>query len=167
MWVYKSLQLDTARGKLSSYSTTGDMNMQVSKESMSWYEKTNDLLTANNIAVRFAEFAHEEPVIDFKIAQQILKRCWKKYAGFKLGSHVKIKQTSGNRYTWIRHGEISINTHKDWGEFIHDLSHLIQTRSRPRKKYKRGRAYHCPEHAILEYKIARDVLEFVSKKEAA
>ena len=84
--------------------------MQVSKESMSWYEKTNDLLTANNIAVRFAEFAHEEPVIDFKIAQQILKRCWKKYAGFKLGSHVKIKQTSGNRYTWIRHGEISINT---------------------------------------------------------
>jgi|TARA_R110000751_G_scaffold36561_4_gene89239 hypothetical protein len=143
------------------------MNMKVSKESMSWYEKTNDLLTANNIAVRFSEFAHEEPVIDFKIAQQILKRCWKKYAGFKLGSHVKIKQASGNRYTWIRHGEISINTHKDWGEFIHDLSHLIQTRSSPRKKYIRGSAYHCAAHAILEYKIAVDVIEFVNKKEAA
>lgn len=62
----------------------------------------------------------------------------------------KVRVTSGNRYTWIRRGEMVVNPEKGWHGLVHLLSHYADDRLRPD-------AHHDGKHARLELRMIREV----------
>jgi len=71
----------------------------------------------------------------------------------------EVKLTTGNRYTWVRRGVLSVNPDKREGHtrglrsIIHDLSHFAHSRLNPRD------APHSIRQARLEAKLAKFALE--------
>lgn len=55
-----------------------------------------------------------------------------------------VKITSGNRYTWVRRGVISVNTGRGWRHLVHMLSHYCHSALRPMDKP------HSDNHRHLE-----------------
>lgn len=137
--------------------------MKVSDEAWCLYEKTNVFLMERSIPIRFRDCPSKEPKIDLAQARKLARRCFRKFSKRPLSFYVnKIEAISGSTHTWTNNKKgngktLLVNVHKDWGEFIHDLSHLIQVKNQSR--YRRGKAWHCAEHAALEYRIAKTVLE--------
>jgi hypothetical protein len=68
------------------------------------------------------------------------------------------KITSGNRYTWIRRGVMSVNPHghhgmAPWVGLVHDLSHYAHLKLHP------GVRPHGRDHARIEIKMIRAVID--------
>ena len=67
----------------------------------------------------------------------------------------KVKLTSGNRYTWIRHGVLYVNPNHSresgWKGIVHCISHWAHYRKNPQEKP------HSPKQAYIE----RDLVDYV------
>ncbi len=59
-----------------------------------------------------------------------------------------VVETTGNRYTWMRHGEFRVNVSKGWEDLVHLFSHWYYAR------YIGGRP-HSKVHARLERKLRK------------
>jgi len=71
-----------------------------------------------------------------------MKRAWKG----------PVKLTSGNRYTWIYHGELRVNPGKGWRGLVHDMSHLVHRYQHPDK------SGHDMRHEFLEGEMVAYVI---------
>lgn len=60
-------------------------------------------------------------------AANYCRAMYKKATGRKL--KVKIRFGTGNRYTWIRRGVLTINPSSGWKEINHDFTHCIERRT--------------------------------------
>lgn len=60
-------------------------------------------------------------------AASYCKAMWKKATGRKLTA--KIRFGTGNRYTWIRRGVLTVNPSAGWKEINHDFTHCIERRT--------------------------------------
>lgn len=60
-------------------------------------------------------------------AASYCRAMWKKATGRKLTA--KIRFGTGNRYTWIRNGVLTINPSAGWKEINHDFTHCIERRT--------------------------------------
>ena len=115
--------------------------MKTSAESMTWYNKTNS--TWRDIGNDHRE-QHGGPLpCDFNTAKRYVRKMWRDSMGYRLP--YDIKQTSGNRYTWVRRKVLYINCDQGWREINHLFSHWIGYR----KNFSRP---HCAEHACLEWR---------------
>jgi hypothetical protein len=63
-----------------------------------------------------------------------------------------VRVTSGNRYTWIRRGEMLVNPQHGWHGLVHLLSHYCHRRLKP-EEMPHGRV-----HAQLEIRMIKEVL---------
>ena len=73
----------------------------------------------------------------------------------------EVQLTSGNRYTWARHGVLTINPDRygtGWSSLVHDLSHLAHNRIN-RKNGRRPRP-----HNFDQAKIERRMQQIVLRK---
>lgn len=98
-----------------------------------------------------------EPVPTPSVAEAL--KGAKKLYRFALGQNIKVEATSGNRYTWPKHGVLMVNPdhrgghHRGWEALVHDLSHYAHQRLHP------GIKPHSREHARLELKLAKEVVK--------
>ena len=63
-----------------------------------------------------------------------------------------VKVTSGNRYTWIRRGEMLVNPGHGWHGLVHLLSHYCHSRRHPEENPHGG------EHARCEIRMIKEVI---------
>lgn len=136
--------------------------MKTSKEAIGWYNKSNALWESKGFPIRFSSNQKNE-MVDFNTAKKVIRGFWRKEMQRKLPYN--IREGSGNRNTWVYYnrGEIlTINTESGWPNIIHDFSHWMGYRknlSRP----------HCVEHAIMEWRFTKYVLdnEYIEKSRKA
>lgn len=50
---------------------------------------------------------------------------WKRHTGKRRVPWLSVKQTSGNRYSWVKGNELSINVGNGWEELNHAFSHFV------------------------------------------
>jgi hypothetical protein len=133
--------------------------MKVSKEATYWYEKVNTVWEENGFPIRFSSNNKNEEV-DFKTAVKAIKGFWKKEMKTKFPYDVR--ESSGNRYTWVRYGDLVINTESGWANIIHLFGHWIGHQ----KKFPRP---HCIEHALLEWRFTNYIFDgdYVEKSRKA
>ena len=86
------------------------------------------------------------------------RRLYKEFAGEAWRGKVRI--TSGNRYTWIRRGEMVVNPNRverfhaaGWPSIVHDLSHVVHWILNPELKP------HHENQAVLEDDMRRYVID--------
>ena len=135
----------------------------MSAESLSWYNKINDLWQFHGFPIRFASRSEIAEKVDYNIAKHVWRQAFRKeYPKFK-GKLIFVKELTGNRYTTYEkgrytHGAIKvwINTSKGWSDLVHDLGHCIHyykcrcfTREKP----------HNANHATIEWRITKMVFE--------
>jgi len=65
----------------------------------------------------------------------------------------KVRETSGNRRTWIDSEGLVVNTNNGWRSFVHRLSHWIHWH-----KNRHTLAPHDREHAKLELRLVKQVV---------
>lgn len=83
-------------------------------------------------------------------------RAARKLHRFALGVTIPlaaVRLTSGNRFTWKRHGILSVNPERGWKKLVHHLSHLFDNRLHPETKP------HASEHARLEMRMIKEVIK--------
>lgn len=73
-------------------------------------------------------------------------------AGVPLKPAIKMKETSGNRYTWVRSMVYYINPGNGWWHLVHDVSH------RCHRRLHRGARPHDPKEAYLERRLIEHVV---------
>ena len=76
-----------------------------------WYRRVN------------SEWPQEVPALSFPEAQRAARRLYRwalvrTYSG-------RVIETAGNRYTWMRRGDLFVNDEQGWKRMVHDLSHLF------------------------------------------
>jgi len=121
--------------------------MKTSAESMSWYKKVDE--TWESVGVN--PNVWKSTPADYKIVCKTIKTLWKKEMGTKFP--YTFKEVTGNRDTWCRDRKtFTVNPIKGWAEIIHSLGHWMGYR----KNLKRP---HCAEHAAMEYRLAKYVVE--------
>lgn len=79
----------------------------------------------------------------------------------------KVKLTSGNRYTWIRSGVLSVNPdwrNGGWHELVHLMSHYCASRLYPNAK-GHGTQHHFLEKEMIEYVVKSGWLDGKLKRE--
>lgn len=136
--------------------------MKVSQEAMSIYEQTHQLWRDNNVSPHHEVNNASRQKVDFNTATKAIKNFWKSEHPKRLFPYSSFKKTSGNRHTWEEshnHSTLKINTESGWANIVHDVSHLIWHRKRKRKPH------HCADHAILERRFTRLILEKYLTKE--
>ena len=83
----------------------------------------------------------------------------------------KIKLTSGNRYTWVRNGVMSVNPDKREAQarglraLIHDISHYCHGKMHPQDSAHSVRQARL-EGKLVEFALSRGFTEGALKKEA-
>jgi len=102
-----------------------------------WYAKVN------------AEWPNPTPPISGAEAIAAGRRLYRYGMGRTFRGTVRV--TSGNRYTWIRRGEMVVNPEHGWHGIIHLLSHYIHRRIHP------GDKPHSRSHARLELRMVKEV----------
>ena len=130
--------------------------MRLSREAMSIYEDTHQIWRDNNIAPHHESYHNQK--VDFDIAKKAIKKFWKSESPKKIGFLTLFKETRGNRRTWVERYKsttLKINTESGWAHIVHDVSHLIWYR----KGFWKKKPHHCADHAILERRFARLVVE--------
>jgi hypothetical protein len=81
-------------------------------------------------------------------------RCARRLYRWGLGEFpAAARITTGNRYTWVRHGVLLVNAQAGWKRLAHDLSHLLWSRANP------GERPHSKAHARFEAKLVREILK--------
>lgn len=122
--------------------------MITSQESLTWYHKADALWEEASITSSFHSREYEK--ICIRVASKAVKAMWRKEMGRKFP--YKIKEGSGNRYTWVRGSVLTINTSRGWANIVHDFGHWLGYR----KNFNRP---HCADHAIMEYRLVKFVLD--------
>jgi len=122
--------------------------MKTSAESMTWYERSNQVWKDEGFNIRF-DFNDQEAV-DYKTAVNCLKRFWRKE--FKRTMPYKVKQVSGNRRTWVRNNVLSINPSHGWPNIVHDFGHWMGYQKFPNERP------HCVNHSLLEWRFTNFVI---------
>jgi hypothetical protein len=120
--------------------------MKTSAESMGWYNKINEIWKSIGVSPS----VWSSTPADFKIASRAIRVLWKKEMGRKFP--YKLKEVSGNRHTWYCSRYFVVNTSKGWAEIIHGLGHWMGYK----KEFIRP---HCAEHATLEYRLVKHVVD--------
>ena len=67
---------------------------------------------------------------------------WRRHASTKRVPWDSVKKTSGNRYSWVRRGELIINPEKGWEDLNHLFSHYVG--------HRLGYKPHSARHLELE-----------------
>lgn len=125
--------------------------MRVSKEAREIYERTNKdwedrgfLLNPESCELP------QDHHLDFDEAVRFVK-----YAHAHEGVEIpkRFRRGSGNRMTWPRSGEWTINPVKGWHDLVHMVSHWIWLKKSRTGQHKK-RAHHCAEHAALEARLS-------------
>jgi hypothetical protein len=102
-------------------------------------------------------FGSEHPVLSAQESISAAKKLYRHAMGQSFKGEIKI--TSGNRYTWVKRGVMSVNpdkrerTARGLRAMIHDLSHYCHRRLHP------GDAPHSKRQAQLEGKLVKFALE--------
>ncbi len=107
-----------------------------------WYEKVN------------ATWPESVPSLSGDEAIRAAKRLYR--FGMRRTFKGPVRLTSGNRYTWIRRGEMVVNTggwQGGWKGLVHMLSHYCHQRLHPEEK-PHGRV-----HAQAEIRMIKEVLK--------
>lgn len=73
--------------------------------------------------------------------------------GMKRTFRGPVRVTSGNRYTWIRRGEMLVNPSHGWHGLVHLLSHYCHSRRHPDENP------HSGEHARCEIRMIKEVIK--------
>jgi len=103
-----------------------------------WYEKVN------------AEWPSPIPPMTADEAVAAAKRLYR--FGMKRTFRGPVRVTSGNRYTWIRRGEMVVNPQHGWHGVIHLLSHYCHSRRHPDERP------HSRTHARMELRMIKEVV---------
>ena len=109
-----------------------------------WYERVN------------AAWPTDVPALTAEEAVKAAPRLYLAGMGTRWNGEVKV--TSGNRYSWIRRGVMSVNPDRreriggGWAALVHDLSHYMH------RRVNRGIKPHSKEHARLELKLIKKVV---------
>ena len=131
--------------------------MKVSSEAMSWYNKADQVWkNAGTTPIMFGG-RYKQKQLSFKVASKALKAMWKSEFP-KVKFPYSLVETSGNRYTWVYRRELRVNTYKDWATLTHDFSHWIGLKRSQVAKHG-WKTPHCTDHAILEYRLAKLVID--------
>lgn len=105
-----------------------------------WYQRVNDA------------WPKPTPALTFPEAERAARRLLR----FLKLPRFKIEETSGNRYTWVRHSVLSINVERGWHHFIHGLSHYSHWwHHRSDADYRP----HGGQHARLELRCIKEVVK--------
>lgn len=131
--------------------------MKTSKEAIEWYNKSNSVWKEKGFPIRFSSNNKNEKV-DFNIAKKVIRGFWKKEMKTKLP--YDIREGSGNRFTWVHVNRknvgtrqiLTINIESGWPNIIHDFGHWMGYR----KNFLRP---HCVEHAIMEWRFTKYVID--------
>lgn len=126
--------------------------MNVSAEATALYEKSNALWKAKGFPIRFSDNEDNERV-DFGVAKKAIGQFIYKETGSKLSRLAReVRETSGNRYTWIESKRLSINTAAGWPNIVHLMGHWLA--------YHKGiDKPHCAEHAVIELRFTKFILD--------
>lgn len=104
-----------------------------------WYERVN------------AQWPSPIPKLTEPEAIAAAKRLYR--FGMKRTWRGPIRVTSGNRYTWIRRGEMVVNPSHGWHGLIHLLSHYCHSRRHPEERP------HSRTHARMELRMVKEVVK--------
>ena len=139
--------------------------MKTSKESLNIYKKVNGLWeenghkTANTILHEKGLSNFVPSKIDYKLAKLICRQIYKRTLQKKCPFVFENK--TGRRHnwrTWSKKNVYNINTDTGWACLTHDFSHWMH-----HEKYNRSKRPHCAEHAALELRMTKLVIEKLSK----
>lgn len=146
--------------------------MKTSKESLGIYKKINDLWLANDCMtatqvrqkVNWYYFTgrdnpFEKNKIDYKLAKSICRQIYKRTLQKKCP--FVFENETGRRHnwrTWSKKNVYNINTDTGWSCLTHDFSHWMH-----HEKYNGNKRPHCAEHAALELRMTKLVLEKLNK----
>jgi hypothetical protein len=133
----------------------------MSVESISWYNKINNLWLDYGFPIRFASRNEIAEKVDYNIAKHVWRQAFKKeFPKFK-GKLIFEKELTGNRWTtyekdFFEDIKVWINTEKGWSDLVHDLGHCIHY-----YKYRcfTGEKAHNANHATIEWRITKMVFE--------
>lgn len=103
-----------------------------------------------------AEWPKDLPPLTPQEAISAAKRLYR--LGMKRAWDKPIKLTSGNRYTWARHGVLYVNPEKGWHALVHDMSHLVHRRLHPTLSGHDWRHAHL-EREMVTYVISNGWLD--------
>ncbi len=70
----------------------------------------------------------EDRTLTVKHGEQYAVAYWRRHASTKRVPWNSVKKTSGNRYSWVRRGELIINPEKGWEDLNHLFSHYVGRR---------------------------------------
>ena len=103
-----------------------------------WYQRVNE--------------AWPKPIPALTAAEAIAaaKRLYR--FGMKRTFRGPVRVTSGNRYTWVRRGEMVVNPQHGWHGVIHLLSHYCHSRRHPDERP------HSRTHARIELRMIKEVV---------
>lgn len=103
----------------------------------SWYQRVNE--------------AWPKPLP--KPSPEEVKRGAVRLLKFGLGEKWPVRETTGNRYTWVRRGEFVVNVEKNWHGTVHDVSHYVHYRLHP------GERPHSKTHARIELRMVKEAVK--------
>lgn len=89
------------------------------------------------------------PPLDEREAISAVKRLYRKW--MKRPFKGKFVITSGNRNTWVYHGEFRVNASAGWHDLVHCVSHYVHSRLNPG----------APGHGWQHHRIERDMIAYV------
>src|SRR5215831_3729989 len=104
-----------------------------------WYERVN------------AEWPKNIPQLTAGEAKRAAKRLYR--YGMRRTFRGRVVITSGNRSTWVMHGELRVNPGDGWHGLVHMLSHYAHRRRFPNEKP------HSKSHARLELAMVKQVVK--------
>lgn len=113
-------------------------------------------------------FGSEQPILSGQESIAAAKKLYRHATGKSFTG--KIRLTSGNRYTWVRRGVMSVNPDKVEAQarglraLIHDISHYCHRMKNPRD------SAHSPRQArlegrLVEFALSRGFVDGALKKE--
>lgn len=105
-----------------------------------WYQRVNDT------------WPSQVPALTFYEAERAARRLYRWAMGDAFKG--KVVETTGNRYTWMRYGELRVNAEQGWKRMIHDLSHLFWRRANNNEFRP-----HDKGHAKLELRMIGEVIK--------
>jgi hypothetical protein len=105
-----------------------------------WYERVN------------ATWPRPIPQLTAEEAIRAAKRLYR--FGMKRTWRGPVRVTSGNRYTWIRRGEMVVNPSHGWHGLVHLLSHYCHHRNSTVFDKPHGR-----KHAQLEIRMIKEAIK--------
>ena len=77
----------------------------------------------------------------------------------------RVRVSSGNRYTWIRGGVMTVNPDRGWQSLVHLLSHYCHRKLWPKHKPHDGRGTHAAiEREMITHVVASGWLDGALKR---